>query len=162
MLSYYSHSVENSLYKVLIIYSPNNAPLKRFSKTIKNFFNPNRYAVKIQQAGITSVPDITASDIIFFGADQAGEQFLRGGFSELNRALTGINLAPRHTGLFSYGSADALISLEKMIADTGMTVADEKPVITLLGKKPEHYIEKWIKTVQTKFEEAVHDGKLRS
>ena len=160
ILSYYSHFVENRLYKVLIIYSPYNARLKKFSKKLAKMFNTQQYAVKTQEACKTSVPDITASDIIFFGTDEYGDQFMKGDFSELNRALSGINLAPRHAGIFSYTAPHALSSLERMIADTGMTVAEEKPVITLLGKKPEQFIEKWIKTVQTKFEEAAHDRKL--
>ena len=94
--------MDNQKQKVIIVFSPESGDISALAETIARKCEEASCAVVVKPAGQVTVPELNAADILVFGAEEEGASLLEGGFQEIIRAFTGINLAGKTGALFSY------------------------------------------------------------
>ena len=153
--------MKKSKYRVIIVYSASHDVFSECVQLLQQSFDPKKYFVKARIAAKTTVPHICASDIILFGAQYHGKEFRQGEYSELNRALSGINLSDRVSGLFSISSDKALDSLRRMVRDTGVSVVSPDLLYQPEGGKSEKSaVRGWIQKIVRAHEDRLNAGQL--
>jgi flavodoxin len=139
--------VETENRKVLIIYAPEGGQMPELAGRLAEKVDSATFDISVQSAKDTKIPEITASDILFFGAESESDISSENGYKEIARALTGINLSPRPVGLFSFSSENSISGLKKMVEDTGLNPVQDDLVFQTKGKSvKDKKIDKWIKT----------------
>ncbi|MEW5818015.1 MAG: hypothetical protein AB1798_21815 [Spirochaetota bacterium] len=139
-------------YKVLIVYSTNDT-LWKISSVIVKVFDQKKYKVTTLPAKDTSIPHLSAADIIIFGTDDTGKNFQNGEFKELYRACTGINFAGRMCGLFSSFSLKAIEELKRMLKDTEIDIYKDPLLYTKSKDIHDGVVKSWIEGLLASFKE---------
>jgi hypothetical protein len=106
--------VKNLAYVLIVI--DGSKPLQRAAKRLVDCLKDKRVVVK-HASDFTPV-DLLAAEAYFFGCAEARPA----AFAEVERALSGINLAGRPCGLFSLASQEAVAYLRGVVADSELTV----------------------------------------
>ncbi|MBN2442271.1 MAG: flavodoxin family protein [Spirochaetales bacterium] len=108
--------------KVIILYAPEDKSTNNPVNNIKTAFENEKCVVLAKSAKNTTIPDITASEILIIGSKTDGKKSIHPEFKELTRALKGINLAGRTAGIFSFDNEKTVTSFKEVLHDSGISL----------------------------------------
>jgi flavodoxin len=137
--------------RVIILYAPDEKNTSDAVNNIKDAFKNKKCRIEAKAAKNSSIPDIAASEIVIFGSKDAGKKTIHSDFSEIARALKGINLAGRIAGIFSFGRENMLPVFKKILEDSDITVY-EKNLIIEDGKNNPAIISEWVNNIIKTYE----------
>ena len=117
--------LSDKMVRALIVFAPATPVFLDIAERIEAELNREDFSVIIKPAAAATIPDIAASDLILFGSAKDDKTAVHTDFSEINRALAGINLAGRIAGLFALNSAETIEKFKSMLEDSEITVLKE-------------------------------------
>ena len=142
------------MYHIGIIYVPCDIEKQRAIDIIKRAIDLKKYDIRVKLAADAAMPDIAASDIIIFASDSSSSNPINEDYSEIVRALKGINLSGRLAGIISFGTDDTAETWQNVLKCTGITCYEESLIIT--DTIDENNIRKWLKSLIRKYEVIVN------
>jgi flavodoxin len=112
------------MFRAAVVYAP--AALEAVAERISASLDRKRFQVSVKPAGQASIPDLAAADLVLLGSSPQpqGRAALPAEFSEILRALSGINLAGRVAGVFAVGGDAPLAAWKKALKDCGIRLED--------------------------------------
>jgi len=141
------------MFNVAIIYAPQKGELKELVKTIKDSFNPKNFKVIMKGASQAGIPDIAAAEILILAANSSGSSPIHSDFSEILRALKGVNLAGRLAGFCAVNTSDTLKSFKEVFNDSEAVIGPELFLSARDAKTRKAEIKNWIEELSVKFKE---------
>ncbi len=118
------------MYSVLILWAPDTTENRRIVDAVSRVFDELKVSPRVKHAKEATVADVTAADIILFGAEKTGPGELPPDYAEWLRVLRGITLAGRTAGLFSLGVEKATARLRRALKETEVSLGEEDPVFS--------------------------------
>jgi len=141
------------MFNVAIIYAPQESELKGLTEIIRDCFNPKNFKVIIKSASQAGIPDIAAAEILILAANSSGRSAVHSDFSEILRALKGVNLAGRLAGFCTVNTSDTLKAFKEVLSDAEAIIGPEL-FLSAKGKKARKAeIKNWIEELSGKFKE---------
>jgi flavodoxin len=142
--------VDNKKQKVIVVFSPQEGDLKTLAETIAHKYEETNCSVVLKSAEQVSIPEINAADILVFGTEEEGTALLSGGYREIARAFSGINLAGKIGAFFSYSRGESIQNLREMVKDTDLELISSDLIFLQNGKSiKDKKIDKWINQTRT-------------
>jgi len=138
---------------VAIIYAPQESELKGLAQIIKDSFNSKKFKVIIKNASQAGIPDIAAAEILILAGNSSGSSPVHSDFSEILRALNGVNLAGRLAGLCAVSTSDTLKAFKEVLNDSEVVIGPELFLSAKNEKVRKAEIKKWIEELSGKFKE---------
>ena len=117
------------MHNVLILWAPDTPENRRIVDTVTAAFSDAKLSPSVKRAADATAADLTAAEIIVFGAQKPGSTDIPPDYNECIRFFRGITLAGRTAGFFSMGSEKAAARLRKALKDTEITQSDEEPLL---------------------------------
>ena len=118
------------MYNVLVLWAPDTAENRKLVEAVARALEQPNVSLLVKTAAEATVADVTAADIVVFGAQKTGAADVPAEFSEFLRIFKGITLAGRTAGFFSMGMEKATARLRKALKDTEITQSEEDPLLT--------------------------------
>ena len=143
------------MFRAAVIYAPASQPMQSLAERVAAALDRRRFAVNIKPASRASVPDLSASDLLLLGAAPEGKAAVHPEFSELLRALSGINLAGRVAGLFTPAGEATLQALKKALKDTDVLLNPEN-LLSADEVRGAKGLAKWLGSLARQLESAAH------
>ncbi|MQY77289.1 MAG: hypothetical protein GH155_06645 [Spirochaeta sp.] len=141
------------MFNVAIIYAPQKSELKGLAEIIKDAFNTKNFKVNIKSASQAGIPDIAAAEILILAANSSGSTPIHSDFSEILRALNGVNLAGRLAGFCTVNTSDTLKAFKEVLNDSEAVIGPELFLSAKGEKERKAEIKSWIEELSGKFEE---------
>ena len=116
------------MYNVVVLWAPDSADNRRIVEAVGRAFEQMKVSLIMKTAADATIADVTAADIVVFGAQKIASADAPPEFADLLRIFRGITLAGRTAGLFSMGPDKATVRLRKGLKDTEISVADDDPL----------------------------------
>ena len=116
------------MYKVLILWAPDNAENQALVNTVAHSFEGGTASAVARKAAEATIADINCSDLIVFGAGKTAGDEAPADYADLIRIFKGITFAGRTAGFFSLGSEKATARLRKALRDTEIAQIEDDPV----------------------------------
>jgi len=116
------------MYNVVVLWAPDSADNRRIVEAVGRALEQQKVALTVRSAAEATIADVTAADIVIFGAQKAGSSDAPPEYSELLRIFRGISLAGRTAGFFSMGQDKATQRLRKALKETEIAQADDDPL----------------------------------
>ena len=113
------------MFRAAVLYAPEGDAMRSLAERIAGGLDRKRFAVTVKAASAAAVSDLAAADLVLLGSEPKGRTALHPDYSELARALAGINLAGRVAGLFAAGGDAPLAALKKALKDTDIQLEPE-------------------------------------
>jgi flavodoxin len=117
------------MYNVLIVWAPDTAENRKLVETVARSLDQAKVSLLVKGAAEATIADVSAADIVVFGAQKTSTNDVPAEFSEFLRIFKGITLAGRTAGFFSMGSEKATARLRKALKDTEILQSDDDPVL---------------------------------
>jgi flavodoxin len=140
--------------RVIIFYAPDIPELKTASEKIKKAFSADDFDAVAKPAKESSILDLAASDIIVAGFADV-QKGVHPDFAEINRALSGINLAGRIAALFTPDPANTMKQFKKSFADSDITMAED-PLVVGSREANAKQTTDWVKKIISLYKEGLH------
>ena len=118
------------MYKVLILWAPDTAENRKIVDVVARALEQSKVSLLVKAAAEATIADITAADIVVFGAQKTGTTEVPTEYSDFLRIFKGITLAGRTAGFFSMGTEKATARLRKALKETEITQSEEDPLLT--------------------------------
>ena len=87
-----------------------------------------KVALRLKSASEATIADLTAADILVFGAQRVPAGEAPSEYTDLLRIFHGITLAGRTAGFFSMGADKATVRLRKALRETEIQQVDDDPL----------------------------------
>ena len=87
-----------------------------------------KVALRLKSASDATIADLTAADILVFGAQKAPAGETPPEYTDFLRIFRGITLAGRTAGFFSMGTDKATVRLRKALRETEIQQLDDDPL----------------------------------
>lgn len=116
------------MYNVLILWAPDTAENRKLVETVARSLEQAKVSLLVKGAAEATIADVSAADIVVFGAQKTSTNDVPAEFSEFLRIFKGITLAGRTAGFFSMGAEKATARLRKALKDTEILQSDDDPV----------------------------------
>jgi len=116
------------MYNVLILWAPDTAENRKLVDAIARALEQAKISLLVKGAAEATIADVSAADIIVFGAQKTNTTDVPVEFSEFLRIFKGITLAGRTAGFFSMGAEKATTRLRKALKDTEISQSEEDPL----------------------------------
>ena len=143
------------MYKVLIVYAPDVKVLKDTARRLMKQFNGKEFSTVVKEAAVTTVPDFAAADLIILGSEKSKTGDIHPDFSELQRALGGINLSGRLSGFFAAENDAPVRKFKKILKDSEITIY-KQPLICS-SREEAKTLENWAGDLISFFKDGLHD-----
>jgi len=137
--------------KVVILYAPDEKFINETANNIATVFNKGKCHTTVKSANQTKIPDITASDIIIFGPNTKEKKTVHPDYKEIIRAFTGINLAGRIAGFFTFGGNESINSFKEILHDTDISLYE--PNFLIENNNDPDILMKWVKNIITQYKD---------
>jgi hypothetical protein len=118
------------MHNVLILWAPDTPENRKVVDAVTAAFSNAKLSPSVKRAADATAADLTAAEIVVFGAQKPGNADISPDYNECIRFFRGITLAGRTAGFFSMGSEKASARLRKALKDTEITQSDEEPLYT--------------------------------
>ncbi len=116
------------MYQAVIIYASGQTGVEKLAAEIQAQCGKKKVSVRAKAAKEARIPDLAAADLVFIGSDSQGGRPVHPDFAELNRSLSGVNLAPRVAGVFTAKDEPSLKAVRKILADSEIDLSVEFPL----------------------------------
>ena len=144
------------MFRAAVIYAPAGQPMQSLAERVAAALDRRRFAVTLKPAAQTTIPDLSASDLLLLGAAPEGKAAVHPEFAELLRALAGINLAGRVAGLFTSAGEATLQALKKALKDTDVLLAPEN-LLSADEARGSKGLANWLGSLAGQLESAAHE-----
>jgi flavodoxin len=144
------------MHSVLILWAPDTAENRRVVEAIVGAFDGAKLNTLAKKVGEATLADITAADIVVFGAQKAPGSDLPADYSEFMRAFKGITLAGRTAGFFSTGNERATARLRKSLKDAEITQLEDDPLFPDQKPGPSAEVAEWARRLVELHQEKVN------
>jgi flavodoxin len=118
------------MYNVLVLWAPDTAENRRLVDAVARALEQQKVTLLVKAAAEATIADVTAADIVVFGAQKNGASEIPAEFSDFLRIFKGITLAGRTAGFFSMGTEKATARLRKALKETEILQSEEDPLLT--------------------------------
>ena len=147
------------MYHCAVIYAPAEGEINKIADAVRESMQMCKFSVAVKEAAGASIPDMAAADLILLGSSPQGEgeASIHSDFSEIIRALEGVNLAGRVAGVFAVDSEKTLTDFRKALKDSEITLKNENLILIKSNKIDKNKIKKWLNRLSAQVEERV-DG----
>lgn len=142
------------MYHIGVIYIPCDIEKQRVIDIIKRAIDLKKFDIRVKLAADAAMPDIAASDIIIFASDSSSGNSINKDYSEIVRALKGINLSGRVAGIISFDTDDTAEAWQNVLECTGITCHGESLVVT--DAIDENNVRKWLQSLIREYEVIVN------
>jgi flavodoxin len=144
----------NSMNRVIILYAPDTPELTQAADKIKRALAPEDFNVEVKASKQGSIQDLAASDLIIAGFKDA-KKWPHPDFAEINRALSGINLAGRVAGVFGTDTDGMIENFRKSFSDSDITIYAD--ALTVGNREQDvRLMSAWIKNFVALYKEGLH------
>jgi len=116
------------MYNVLVVWAPDSAENRKLVDAVARALEQAKVTLVVKSAAEAVISDVTAADIIVFGAQKSASADTPSEYSEFLRIFKGILLAGRTAGFFSLGAEKATARLRKALKDTEIVQSDDDPL----------------------------------
>jgi flavodoxin len=118
------------MYNVVVLWAPDSADNRRIVEMVARALEQRKVALRMKNASEATIADLTAADIVVFGAQKvpAGDAPVE--YADLLRIFRGITLAGRTAGFFSMGTDKATVRLRKALKETEITQLEDDPLFS--------------------------------
>jgi flavodoxin len=116
------------MYNVLVVWAPDSAENRKIVDTVARALEQAKVTLSVKNAAEATISDVTASDIVVFGAQKPASGEVPSEFSDFMRIFKGITLAGRTAGFFSMGTEKATSRLRKALKDSEIIQSDDDPL----------------------------------
>lgn len=116
------------MYNVVVLWAPDSADNRRIVDMVARALEQARVGLKMKAASEAIISDLTAADIVVFGAQKVPSGDAPAEFADLLRIFKGITLAGRTAGFFSMGPEKATLRLRKALKDTEIAQVEDDPL----------------------------------
>jgi flavodoxin len=145
--------------RVVIIYAPDDEIVQQSAVAIKSTFVNEHYSVTIKHARDAHMPDFAGVEIVILGSNKEDKRSIHTDFTEIIRALKGINLAGRIAGIFSFDTDETEKDFIKALYDSGISIF-EKGLLIKDGKIDTKVIKDWVKQIITGYHRKDRNGTI--
>jgi hypothetical protein len=142
--------------RVIILYAPDAPELKSHAEKIKKAFSSENLEPALKSAKECSIQDIIASDIVILGLKEA-KKGIHKDLVEIDRALSGINLAGRFAGLFAADTESSMKQFVKSFETSGIGIVQEVLCVDTSAAKQ---INEWVAAIVSKYKEGLNERKI--
>jgi flavodoxin len=132
--------------RVVIIYAPDEEIVQQSAVAIKSTFVNEKYSVTIRQARDAHMPDFAGAEIVILGSKKEDKRSIHTDFTEIIRALKGINLAGRIAGIFSFDTEETEKDFVKALHDSEINIF-AKGLLIKDGTIDTKVIKEWVKQI---------------
>ncbi|MBN1412677.1 MAG: hypothetical protein JW969_17650 [Spirochaetales bacterium] len=139
------------MYKVAFLYAPNDGKVKQAALVMENALDKKVFKIKSKDALTGTVTSIAGADLVILGTETTSSSPCHKDFTEIFRALEGINLGGRVCALYSSGPRSSFSTFKKAFKDTNIDIYEE--FFSLQDKVDASEISKWMKHVISYFKE---------
>jgi flavodoxin len=139
------------MFRAAVIYAPADPTMIALAERVAASLDRQRFSVALKPAAQAAIPDLAGSDLVLLGCAPQGRAAIDADFTELIRALSGVNLAGRVAGLFTPAGEGALRALKKALKDTDIHLAPENllPAGESEGKRIADWIARLVAQLET-------------
>ena len=141
------------MFNVAIIYAPKKSELQELAEIIKDSFNSKSFKVIVKSASQAGISDIAAAEILILAANSSGSSPIHSDFSEILRALNGVNLAGRLAAFCAVSTSDTLKAFKEVLNDSEAVIGPELLLPAKGEKARKGEIKNWIKELSGKYKE---------
>ncbi|MBN1699819.1 MAG: flavodoxin family protein [Spirochaetales bacterium] len=132
--------------KVVIIFAPDDELVQKSAVAIKSTFVNEKFDVVIKEARDAHMPDLAVGNIVILGSKKEDKKPVHSDFTEIIRALKGINLAGRIAGVFTFDSEETTDFLSQALGDSDITLI-ERGLCFKNGRIDTKVIKDWVHTI---------------
>ena len=118
------------MYNVVVLWAPDSADNRRIVEMVARALEQTKVALRLKNASEATIADLTAADIVVFGAQKVSPGDAPVEYTDLLRIFRGITLAGRTAGFFSMGTDKATVRLRKALKDTEIAQLEDDPLFT--------------------------------
>ena len=116
------------MYNVLVVWAPDSAENRKLVDAVARALEQAKVTLVIKSAAEAGISDVTAADIVVFGAQKSASADTPSEYLDFLRIFKGILLAGRTAGFFSLGTEKATGRLRKALKDTEIVQSDDDPL----------------------------------
>jgi flavodoxin len=118
------------MYNVVVLWAPDSADNRRIVEMVARALEQTKVALRMKNASEATIADLTAADIVVFGAQKVTTGDAPAEYTDLLRIFRGISLAGRTAGFFSMGTDKATVRLRKALRETEVALLEDDPLFT--------------------------------
>ena len=118
------------MYNVVVLWAPDSADNRRIVEMVARALEQTKVALRMKSASEATIADLTAADIVVFGAQKVPAGDAPPEYTDLLRIFRGITLAGRTAGFFSMGTDKATARLRKALKETEITQLEDDPLFS--------------------------------
>jgi flavodoxin len=144
------------MYNVVVLWAPDSADNRRIVEAVSRALEQAKVALTVKGAGEATIADVTAADIVVFGAQKVAAVDTPAEFTELLRIFKGITLAGRTAGFFSMGQDKATLRLRKALKETEIAQVEDDPLFMDQKSGPSTTVAEWAQRLVTTHQEMHH------
>jgi hypothetical protein len=144
------------MHSVLILWAPETPENVKIVGLVAAAFEDAKLPTLAKPAGAVTIADITAAQVVVFGAQKLNSADAPPEYTECLRIFKGITLAGRTAGFFSFGAEKATSRLRKALKDTEIAQSEDDPIFSdQKASKPSEIVE-WARGIARLHQEMVH------
>ena len=118
------------MYNVVVLWAPDSADNRRIVEMVARALEQTKVGLRLKNASEATIADLTAADIVVFGAQKVPAGDAPAEYTDLLRIFRGITLAGRTAGFFSMGTDKATVRLRKALKETEIVQLEDDPLFT--------------------------------
>jgi len=118
------------MYNVVVLWAPDSADNRRIVEMVARALEQTKVALRMKNASEATIADLTAADIVVFGAQRVSAGDAPVEYADLLRIFRGITLAGRTAGFFSMGTDKATVRLRKALKETEIAQLEDDPLFS--------------------------------
>ena len=147
------------MHRLLILYAPDNQEARNSTAAVASSFEQTDLDVVAIAAQKAQFNDVLAADISLYYSAVSDAALLHSDFAEIERALGGVNLAGKMSGLISLGGSKAPRLFRRALKDSNVFIFDEDLELES-GTADRDKISMWSERLYRKFKEGIHAAEL--
>jgi flavodoxin len=118
------------MYNVLVLWAPDTAENRKLVDSVSRALEQAKVTLAVKSASEATIADVTAADIVVFGAQKTPSADFPSEYSDFMRIFKGISLAGRTAGFFSMGMEKATGRLRKALKETEIIQSEDDPLFS--------------------------------
>jgi hypothetical protein len=144
------------MHSVLILWAPETPENLKIVGLVAAAFEDLKLPTLTRPVGAAAIADITAAQVVVFGAQKVNAADAPPEFAECLRIFKGITLAGRTAGFFSFGAEKGTARLRKALKETEIAQSEDDPAFSEQVSKASEIAE-WARGIARFHQEMVHD-----
>jgi len=144
------------MYNVLVLWAPDTAENRKVVDAVGQALEQAKVTLAVKGATDATIADVSAADIVVFGAQKSASADVPSEFSDFLRIFKGITLAGRTAGFFSMGAEKATGRLRKALKETEINMSEDDPIFGDQKQGPSTSVTEWSERLIATHQELQH------